>query len=235
MSVPRWPLPVPARVFAWRGITFTMEKTLLTKTLRLRADSGRVDRIKQWAHPLYEYTLKWEWIRSDRGARANVATSGKRGDLKLLAGFIAQRGGGFEPFAWPDPYDYWTQDEVISASAPAPGADPTNPDARNYQVVRTYGGAVAPVGVVNENEIMVKATAEAAPVVKVDNVSVSFTANAPLPGWVRLAVAPTPTKVITFTGAYWARVVLKEDKLPMALTADDFWTIKGITMETDPE
>jgi hypothetical protein len=221
----------------WRGIKFDVEWVTATKTQRQPVDSGRVDRLQQWAYALEEFHLKWEWLRSDRSQPSNTLGSWPKNELKTLLGFIRNRAGGFEAFAFPNPHDFRTVDEVISASTPAVGADPANPDSRNYQVVRTFGTNVAPVGVVNEGEVGGRPTAEPAAVVKDDGVSVSFTANSvgtPRDGWIRLATAPAAGSVLTFTGSYLAKVTIKEDRIPVLNTADDFWALKGLTLVTDP-
>ena len=77
------------------GLAFDVGKSPMFSTDVKTSVSGREMRRANWAHPIYQFTLTFEFLRDEAAFN----------ELKTLAGFYLQRQGSFDSFLLSDPDD----------------------------------------------------------------------------------------------------------------------------------
>ena len=223
---PRFPLPsLGSQFWGWRGIMWDVRKRPVYHTIRQVAVSGRSAATANWSAPLTEYLLKWSVMRDDMDTDANVTPAFPANEARTLMGFFNQQRGNASPFFWMDPTDKRVSGELMAASTPAFGADPTNPTSTVYQAVRTMGSTRMPIGGLNEGE-----DGEPPPLVEVNGNPVPFTPNSPRDGWVTLDSAPSPGSLLTGTYSYYQRVAFKQDAADFSTFGKNFWELKELEL-----
>jgi hypothetical protein len=236
MPTPILPAPDTNRVLGYRGVTWGLTKKPMFKTQTQQTLTGREAVQQSWSRPKYDIALKWSFLREQRSVVANTYPTAPRDEYRRLVGFFTARRGSFEPFfvSFTTDGDHVTSNELLVASTPAVAADPSNPDSRNYQFVRTFGGTVEPVGGVNVVAatpiVTLNPPPHTTPVTLVYNTD--YTVNDPRDGWMRLASAPTTDSIIRATYHYYYRVAFARDDLEFEAFADDFWRLKSVNLRT---
>jgi uncharacterized protein (TIGR02217 family) len=79
------------------GLSWSVSKDPQFKTIVQKAVSGRELRIAQMPYPTYLFTLKYDFLRDNLAALA---------DLRTLMGFYIQQQGSLTPFLYSDPTDF---------------------------------------------------------------------------------------------------------------------------------
>lgn len=228
MATSIFPLLVNNRVLGWRGITWGLTKKPAFKTSAQVALTGREAMQQNWTRAKWDLALRWSLLKNKRTDAANVLAAYPRNEYKLLTSFFEARRGRFEPFflSFTTDGDCYTAAQLLVASTPAVGTDPSNMDSRNFQGVATFGTATRPIGgfdVTTSTPALVQAPSTPL---------AGITYNFPKDGWFRLASALAPGSVINGTFNYYYRVAFKRDDAEFETFADDFWRLKSINFET---
>lgn len=105
------------------GLSFDRSKTPTFKTNIKRAVSGYEVRTPLMTYPIWEFSLKYEFLRTD--ATIN--------ELKELAGFYLQCKGSAETFYFIDPYDFEVTNQTIGLG---------NGTTKSFQMIRDFGGFI---------------------------------------------------------------------------------------------
>lgn len=105
------------------GLTLDRTKTPQFSTNIKKSVNGYEVRTPSMAYPLWNFSLKYEFLRTD------TAIS----ELKTLAGFFLQCKGSYETFYFKDPYDYAVTSQTFGVG---------NGTSKSFQLIRSYGGFV---------------------------------------------------------------------------------------------
>lgn len=108
------------------GLTWDIVRKPIWDTTVRTSRSGREFRFANWSYPIWQYTLKYEFLR----AKPALA------ELQTLMGFFNARQGSFDTFLYEDP-----DDNAVTAQ-PLGLGDGTK---TQFQLVRSYGGYTEPV------------------------------------------------------------------------------------------
>lgn len=219
-----FPLPSATHFWGWRGIAWDVMKRPTFNTVAMRTVTGRRAATAAYPTPLTKYTLKWNFLRDNFAVARNAARTFPATEAETLMAFFVEMQGAATPFFWSDPTDNRVTAQVIAASTPEVGEDLANPDSRNYQLVRSLGGITSPVGGLD--------SAMSLPVINDDGTPVTFVANSPRDGWIRLDAAPAEGSVLTGTFHYYQRVVFAEDTADFRTFAANFWELRQLELET---
>lgn len=110
------------------GADIAIKKEPIWNTIVQTAASGRETRINLWQYPLYQFSIPYEFLRS------NIS----RTELATLIGFFNQAQGSFKPFLYTDP----EENSVIAAPCIPPNG---NGAITQFQLAMPYGGFNQPV------------------------------------------------------------------------------------------
>lgn len=105
------------------GLTLDRTKTPQFSTNIKKSVSGYEVRTPSMAYPLWNFSLKYEFLRTD------TAIS----ELKTLAGFYLQCKGSYETFYFKDLYDYAVTNQNFGVG---------NGTSKSFQLIRDYGGFI---------------------------------------------------------------------------------------------
>lgn len=105
------------------GLTLDRTKTPQFSTNIKRAVSGYEVRTPLMAYPLWDFALKYEFLRTDVN----------NNELRTLAGFYLQCKGSYETFYFKDPFDYTVTNQTFGVGTGS---------AKDFQLIRSYGGFI---------------------------------------------------------------------------------------------
>ncbi len=117
------------------GLTWTITRTPIWKTLKQTVASGLENRVGLWSLPQWQWTLIYEFLRS----------SAAFGELQSLVGFFNARQGSYDTFLFRDPSDCSVTGQQIGIG------DGTT---ASFQLVRSFGGFTEPVKEVNGTPVV---------------------------------------------------------------------------------
>jgi len=98
--------------------------------------SGLEMRRANWAHPVYQFGLNFEFLRDELSYN----------EMKTLAGFYLQRQGSFDSFLFSDPDDYWVFNRQFGTGDGVTTA---------FQLDRDFGGFSEPVHHINAATLVI--------------------------------------------------------------------------------
>ena len=189
------------------GLVWDFKRIPMHKTTIKETVSGREFRSRRMSSPRYTYKASYEFLRNQRQGYD---------ELRSLLGFFNARGGDFDDWLFDD-----ADDNTVTAQAFGVG----DAASTTFQLVRTLGGNVEPVYVVN-----------AAPQLFIDGVlkTVITHYNINATGGVTWVTAPAGAAVLTWTGTYYWRCRFLQGHLEFnrfmwrlwALKSCDFITVK---------
>lgn len=186
------------------GLKLDLSKTAQWDTTKKTAVSGREVRAGYWSYPTIVYRLTYEVLRT------YTALS----ELEQIQGFFNARRGSFESFLYSDAQDKTVVDQVFGI---------VQAGVMSYQLVRSQGGHVAPVGCI-----------DGAPALKANGVIISaanYTINND--ALVTFSVLPAVNATLTWSGNYFARVRFTQDMLEFDKFTHMLWAAKKIQFQTD--
>ncbi len=114
-----------------KGRDITIDRTSMFSTRKPKAVSGKIVSIAQWASPLYQWTVTFNFLRTGLFGPSTFT------ELEQLRGFFEKLKGAFDSFLFQDPNDNVVVGQAI--------ANTSGLLATTYQLQRTSGGATAPI------------------------------------------------------------------------------------------
>lgn len=108
---------------ALRGLDFDVTKTPIWSTDIQAAASGAEYRRARWSYPIWEFGLKYEFLRE------------RLGEFRQLVGFYNQRQGAAGEFLFEDPDDHTVTGQLLGLGDGA---------TTRFQLMRNFGGFVEP-------------------------------------------------------------------------------------------
>lgn len=187
------------------GLAWGMKKSPVWSSRVQKSVSGKRQAISYMSYPIYRYTINFNVLR-------NFSSFTELSDLE---GFFNSLAGQVGEFLFVDPVDA----AVTSYQAIGIG-DGAN---QYFQLVRAYGGFVAPVN--------------GAPVItslRKDGVAQTLTTNYVYDeyGLVTMISAPASGKVIDWTGTFKKRCAFTQDSIDLINDGVDIWKSGQISFET---
>jgi uncharacterized protein (TIGR02217 family) len=189
------------------GLEWGVMKVPTFATQVIRSLTGREVRGSLQQYPVWEYTLKYEFLKG-----GNLGS-----DLNSLMAFFVARQGQFDSFLYSDPAD---------SSVTAQSIGTGNGTATTFQLVRTLsGGGAAFVEPVNNPNVI---TGIYVAGVLQTGYSVSAT------GLVTLASAPANGVAVTWTGTFYYRVRFLQDSADFTAFYNNLWELKALKFRGSP-
>lgn len=184
------------------GLAWGILKAPVWSTQVRNSASGRQFAVAKRAYPLWHFRLPYEVLRQ----------SSSNPDLATLVGFINARRGRYDDFLYMDPRDKTAAGQVFGAGDGA---------TRTFQLVRSFGGFVEPVGGVD--------TATAVITVNGVNTAVTYDANL---SSVTFAAAPAAGAVLAWSGTYYFRCRFLQDEISFEQFLQDLWSAKSVEFQS---
>lgn len=186
------------------GLEWNVTRVPIWNTTKKASVSGRRFAVANYAFPRYKYTMSFSVLRQ----------GGSWTELAQVVGLFNQCYGDFDSFLWTDP-----DDSSVTAQAIGTGDGAT----RAFQLVRTWGSFVEPVYDTN-----------GAPSIYVAGVLKTLTTDYTISatGLVTFTTAPTSGQAITWTGAYYRRVVFSNPSYDFNKFAQNLWELKKLDFES---
>lgn len=128
---------------ALRGLGWSNHKKPLFSTRVSGRQSGREVRGVNYAYPLYQFELTFNYLRTDQAYT----------DLQQLMGFYLSRQGRFDTFLFQDPTDCLVPSQVIGVG---------DGSTVLFPLVRNMGGWIEPIGQAANQPIVTVAGVEVA-------------------------------------------------------------------------
>ncbi len=192
MTIPTFPTNLP-------GKTFPLTRSVIWSTLKHRAVSGKGSALQQWTAPIYRYEFPYSFLRS-----------GSQAELQTLEAFYNSVGGDAQLFQF-----YDTDDHTATTQVFGQGDDVTT----EYQLVRAFGGFVAPVYCVTITNIFIDGVATGA-----------YTESN---GLITFTVAPASPAVLSWTGLYNWPARFDDGNIDFAKFAGGFYALDKLSFTTD--
>lgn len=137
--------------------------------------SGRELRASYMSYPRYKWSATFEVLR----------TAASLTEFQQLLAFFNAAAGQFGQFVFNDP-----DDNTATAQAFGLGDGST----KQFQVTKSYGGYVEPVGFINSGQsIFINGTLQSA---------ATYTLNSPYNGWITFTTAPGSGLGLSWSGTY---------------------------------
>jgi uncharacterized protein (TIGR02217 family) len=188
------------------GLTYPVVRRIIFSTNIQRSLSGREVRVANYAAPLREWDVPYEFV--------NDNDYHKNGDafaftLQALCGFFEARYGGFDSFLYLDPDDNSATDAQIGIG---------NGSNKNVQVGRDLGGGVLePLTDVTSLTVKINGSSTSAYTIS-STALITFTS------------APANGAVITASFSFKYRVVFNDDALEYSSFASHFYELKRVPL-----
>ena len=163
-----------------------------------RSDSGRRWAVARALYANYNLTISYSYLSAS--------------DLVTMSSFFKSRKGAFDTFLFDD-----RDDNTVSTAQVLGTGDGTN---KTFQLLRTLGGVVEPVGPLNGT-----------PVIRV-NATPTGAYTADDYGLITFTTAPPASQVVDWTGSYYWRVAFTKDEQQYSEFMRNFWELKTVELET---
>ena len=116
-----------------RGLAWTIKKTPTFSTDVQESLAGREVRIQNFANPIWEFTLSYEYLLADSRFR----DENEQTPLETLVGFFLARGGQFDDFLLNESDLTGRLEDSVYSGQPIGAGDGVS---RSFQLVRNIGG-----------------------------------------------------------------------------------------------
>lgn len=173
----------------------------------VRAVSGKRTAIAYWANPIWQWTLRYNFLRSIAGT-----------DFQTLVGFFNARQGQFDSFLFDD-----TDDNIASGQLIGTG----NGSQTAFQLVRAFGGFVEPMLAPNTVFAVALNGVTQAP----GTYSVSAWGTS-APGVLTFNSAPLAGRAITATFTYYWPCEFMDPTLSFDKFMFDLWSQGGVKLRS---
>ena len=185
------------------GIEWNSTKTPRFSTQIAPAVSGREVRVSNYAYPVWEWELSYEFLRE-----------GAMTELQTLMGFFLARSGSYDTFLYDDP----SETNVVEAAIIGTG------DNTQYlwTLYKTYGGFEEPCGYVDPASLKVYFG-------ELEQTS-GWTFVSP--NQVQFDVPPSAGTVISADFTWYYRVRFGEDSQTYANFMFNLWELKKLTLQS---
>jgi len=194
---------------ALAGLAWSVTKTPTFQTRIQRAVSGRELRALDYPHPLWQFTLVYDFLRDDPGAGLD--------ELRTLLGFFMLCQGAFGTFLFQDPSDYQVTGQQIGLG---------NASTAIFQLQRAMGTNLPGGGFLEPIVAPNVASAIYFDGITQDPASYSVDASS---GLVTFASAPRSGLIITADFSYYFRCRFIDDKYDFENFMYRLWQLKKLT------
>lgn len=190
------------------GRQWDISKTAVWSSIVQTSVSGMELRGSYFQYPLWHWTLKYDFLRADRGFT----------EFQTLAGFFNARQGSFDSFLYDDP-----SDDLIADVPPYMTFGTGDGATVAFQLGRALGGVFEPIYNLNGTaKVYVNGTLKTA--------GSDYTLSAA--GLVTFAAAPTAAAVIAWSGAYYWRVRFAASTAEFVEFANNFWKLGKLEFQS---
>lgn len=189
------------------GLGWDVVRTSEWRTGLQESVSGKETQIAYWSSPRYRWELTFDLLRSAAGYA----------EFQTLLGFFDQMQGRGGRFLFADPDDC-----SVSGQAVGTGDGTT----RVFQLVRTLGGATAPVLAPNA-----VSTVKLAGAVQASGWTASVYGSAS-PGALTFVSAPSVGAAVTADFTYYWPCRFDDDKLDLTKFMSQLWSGKSVTFKS---
>lgn len=185
------------------GLKWGVKKSPNWNTMKKKSASGRTVRAKFYTAPIWQFSLQYEVLR------ANVAFQ----ELQQLVGFFNSRGGSFDTFLYSDPNENTVTAQVVGVTVSGQA---------KYRLVKNLGGFAEPIGAVNGTPtIYLNGGAQSASLYTIDD-----------NGYITFNTPPTAGQTLSWTGAFYYRVVFQKDEMDFEEFMKDLWECRRVEFES---
>ncbi len=181
------------------GKTFPFKRSPTWSTLKHKSVSGKVSALQLWTSPIYHYEYPYSMLRS-----------GSQAELQSLEAFYNSVGGDAQLFQFQDP-----DDDTATAQTFGQGDGVTV----DFQLVRNFGGFVAPVYCVAITDILIDGVP-----------TVAYTENN---GLITFTVAPTVGQVLSWDGTYGWPCRFDNPNLDFSKFASGFYELQSLSFSSE--
>jgi len=202
------------------GLAFDVGKSPMFSTDVKTSVSGREMRRANWAHPIYQIALTYEFLRDELTFD----------ELKTLAGFYMQRQGSFDPFLFTDPDDY----QVINGQFGTGDGVTTA-----FQLEREFGGFAEPVHHINAATLLIGPSMwnpdpttpmwAADPTTPMWSDAVNYAStdySISSAGLITFNTAPAAGEPLVWNGEFYYQCRFADDQLDFNKFMQNMWTLK---------
>lgn len=188
------------------GVTWNVIKRPVFATKIAQYVSGKEIRVSNYAYPVWEWEMSYEFLRADSHA-----------ELQTLMGFFLARQGSYDSFLWVDPSEANT---VVSQSL---GIG----DASNITFILTkiYGGFLEPIGYALPASFHVYFTVGMVTTEQLSGWTLSS-------NQVVFTVAPAVGTIVTASYTWYYQVRFGEDMQDYSNFMYQLWELKKLTLHS---
>ncbi|MGV1045465.1 DUF2460 domain-containing protein [Limnohabitans sp.] len=191
------------------GLAWSVKKRPKFNTAIASHLSGREVRVSNYAYPIWEWELKYEFLRADAHA-----------ELQLLMGFFLARAGAFDTFLYRDP----TENNQIQTFLLAVGDGATT----KFTLTKSYGGFTEPCGYVDTSSLVISFLALGASVPLDQTTGWTFVS----PNQVVFATPPPVGTNVLVSFSWYYRVRFADDSQDYENFMFNLWQLKKLSIQS---
>lgn len=191
------------------GLAWHVKKRPKFNTAIASHVSGREVRVSNYAYPIWEWEMKYEFLRADAHA-----------ELQQLMGFFLARSGAFDTFLYRDP----TEDNQVQGHLLAMGDGSTT----KFTLTKTYGGFTEPCGYVDSSTLAISFRAPGASVPALQTTGWSFVS----PNQIVFSMPPPVGTQVLVDFTWYYRVRFAEDSQDYDNFMFDLWQLQKLSIQS---
>lgn len=191
------------------GLAWHVKKRPKFNTAIASHVSGREVRVSNYAYPIWEWEMKFEFLRADAHS-----------ELQQLMGFFLARAGAFDTFLYRDPSeDNQVQDHLLAVGDGA---------TTKFTLTKTYGGFTEPCGYVDSSSLAIRFQPSGATEAQPQTTGWTFVS----PNQIVFAVPPPVGTSVLIDFTWYYRVRFAEDSQDYDNFMFDLWQLQKLSIQS---
>jgi uncharacterized protein (TIGR02217 family) len=191
------------------GLAWHVKKRPKFNTAIASHVSGREVRVSNYAYPIWEWEMKYEFLRADAHT-----------ELQQLMGFFLARAGSFDTFLYRDPSEEnLMQDHLLVVGDGA---------TTKFTLTKTYGGFTEPCGYVDSNSLAIRFQAPGATLAQPQTTGWTFVS----PNQIVFAMPPAVGTRVWIDFTWYYRVRFAEDSQDYDNFMFDLWQLQKLSIQS---
>jgi uncharacterized protein (TIGR02217 family) len=191
------------------GLAWSVKKRPKFNTAIASHLSGREVRVSNYAYPIWQWELKYEFLRADAHS-----------ELQQLMGFFLARSGAYDTFLYRDP----SENNQILGLILAIGDGATT----KFTLTKSYGGFTEPCGYVDTSTLVISFQAPGATVPVVLSTGWSFVS----PNQIVFDTPPPVGTVVRASFNWYYRVRFADDSQDYDNFMFDLWQLQKLSIQS---
>ena len=191
------------------GLAWHVKKRPRFNTAIASHVSGREVRVSNYAYPIWEWEMKYEFLRADAHT-----------ELQQLMGFFLARSGAFDTFLYRDP----TEDNQVQGHQLALGDGATT----KFTLTKTFGGFTEPCGYVDTDTLAVYFQPPGASVPVLQTTGWTFVS----PNQIVFSLPPPVGTQVLVDFTWYYRVRFAEDSQDYDNFMFDLWQLQKLSIQS---